>query len=443
MTTWNARTLRLLAGIAVLSAAATTAFAQSAPPGWASLTPLQTLGPTQQEMFPGPPNSPPATLHFGAALAVDHGTALIGMPGYPGAENSGTSDEGAVAIFVERSGSWARAGTLRANDAAADDFFGERVALLGDLAAVQAESGIYVFRRTTTGTAMIWSEIQKLAPPAGTHFDGGLAIGNATIFVGAPTYGGPGAVFVFEPDLNRIWHAVQLLGSGDMTSHDYFGGAIAVAAGTLVIGAAGEGEGRGAAFVFVQRGSRWSMQQELAPTDERTGASFGAAVAVSGMRIVVGAPEADVSPSLGCFPPASGAAYVYGLRNSVWERQTKIATPAPDCAGDFSTGSFGTEVAVSAAHLVSATPSEFPFEVGGAFVFSTDGAAEVPAGDAVDPSIVSTPVLALSEDVLFVGLPYDRGFSTGMAEVFELGAAPLPVGASGNGLSGGAVGSAD
>jgi len=416
MTTWIGKPLRLLAGIGVLSAAATPTFAQFGPPGWTSLAPPQTLEPTEQETFPGPPGSPPATLYFGAALAVNNGAALIGMPGYPGADDSGTSHEGAVAIFAEASGSWARAGTLRAQDAAADDFFGERVALAPDLAAVQAESGIYVFRHTAKG----WSAPQKLVPPAGTRFDGGLAIGSATLFVGAPSYGGPGAVFVFEPDLNGVWRPVQTLASGDAAGSDYFGGAIALAEGTLVIGAAGDGEGPGAAFVFANRGAGWSLQQKLTPSNEPTGASFGAAVAVSGVRIVVGAPQADPSSSVDCFPPSSGAVYVYALRGGVWEQQTKIPTPAPDCAGEFSTASFGIEVSASAAHVVGATPSEFPNEAGEVFDFSTDGAAEVPAGDAFDPSLVSTPALAIWHEMLLVGLPFDRGFSTGIAEVFSL-----------------------
>jgi len=427
MTTWIGKPLRLLAGIGVLSAAGTPTFAQIVPPGWVSIAPVTGLGPTGQEMFPVPDN-PPATLFFGAALAADHGTALIGMPGYPGGRDSRPPDQGAVAIFTNGSGSWARAGTLRANDAATGEFFGERVALLGDLAAVEAQSGVYVFRRTATG----WSQIQKLVPPANTQFDGGLAVGNAAIFVGAPAYDGPGAVFVFEPDLKGVWHPVQMLASGDAAGSDLFGGAIAVNAGTLVIGATGEFKGLGAAFVYVQRGTLWSRQQTLVPTDERTAASFGAAVAVSSGRIVVGAPDADPGPSEECFPPSSGAVYVYASRGSVWERQTRIATPAPDCAGGLSTGLFGTEVAVSAAHVVGATPSEFPSEVGEVFDFNTDGAAEVPAGAAPDPSYVSTPVLSLSDEVLLVGFPADRGFSTGFAEVFDLGGASPTVAATGN-----------
>jgi len=417
MTTGIGNALRLLAGIGALSAAGFPAFAQSGPPGWTPLAPIQTLAPTQQETSAGSTDSPPATLNFGAAIAVDQGTALIGMPGYPGRQNSGTSNEGAVAIFVQGTGSWARDGTLSANDVAAGDFFGERVALRGDLAAAQAESGIYIFRRTGSG----WSEIQKLVPPAGTRFDGGLAIGNATIFVGAPAYGVPGEVFVFEPDLNGTWHPVQTLASGDEAGSDYFGGEIAEAGGTLVIGAAGDN----AAFVFAQRNAGWSEQQKLAPPDEPASASFGAALAVSQERIVVGAPQADTNPSGDC-AEAAGAVYVFALQGSTWQQQTKMATPAPDCTASFSTGLFGTEVSVNADHVVGATPSLFPNQAGAVFDFASDGAAEVPAGDATDPSLVSTPVLALSDEVLFVGLPYDQGSSTGITEIFDLSGASSP-----------------
>src|SRR5215469_10732792 len=108
MTTGIGRTLRLLVGVWGLSAAGTPTFAQSEPPGWPAIAPVQTLAPTQQEMFPGPPDSPPVTLHFGAAIAASHSTALVGMPAYPGEDDPGTSDQGAVAVFVEgAAGSWA------------------------------------------------------------------------------------------------------------------------------------------------------------------------------------------------------------------------------------------------------------------------------------------------------------------------------------------------
>ena len=74
------------------------AFAQSQLP---SLEPTQSIGGAAAEVQPVP-GQPPVTLLFGTAIAVDAGTALVGMRGYPGDFNEGV---GRVAVFVKgRSG---------------------------------------------------------------------------------------------------------------------------------------------------------------------------------------------------------------------------------------------------------------------------------------------------------------------------------------------------
>lgn len=411
MTWWR------LAGFGLLPMAFSSAFAQTTDTGWPTLTPTQTLEPTQQEMFPGPPGTPPVTLYFGASLAVRQGTALVGMPGYPGTdsddEEGGPPAQGAVAIFLRQAGSWERTGTLRPTDAVANDFFGESVALGVDFAAVQAGSGIYVFRRTARG----WQQAQKLTPPPQVQFNGGIAVGDRTVFAGAIMNGQPGAVFVFEPNLRGVWHVVQRLVSGEGAASDYFGGEVALADGTLVVGAAGDDDGQGAAFVFTRRPAGWSAPQKLIPADVQSGAAFGTAVAILPGRIAISAPEVDRQSGEDCFAGPSGAVYVFTPQHGLWRQQSKV--PAPTAAAECA-AAFGTTVAVGSNHVIGATPSYFPYQLGNAYVFQRDGQAYVPSAKAPDDSTVSTPILALADSALLVGLPYDRGFSTGMVEAFTI-----------------------
>jgi hypothetical protein len=232
------------------------------------------------------------------------------------------------------------------------------------------------------------------------------------LFAGAPAYGEPGAVYVFERDGHGVWRLVQTLSSGDGVNSDYFGAQIAVSGESLAIGAPGEAQG--AVFVYERRGNRWIERQKLVAGDEQSG-QFGAALALSQDRLVIGAAGADFDPSGLCGPPdAAGAVYVFALAAGEWTQQQKIPTPVPHC-----TFNFGVTVAVDRHVLVGATPSTFPYTVGGVYAYKRQGASYVPLAGALDSSSDSTPILGLSGCTLMMGLPFDRGFSTGTVEVFD------------------------
>ena len=126
---------------------------------------------------------------------------------------------------------------------------------------------------------------------------------------------------------------------------DRFGAAVAMSGDTLVIGADEEdsnargvngsqsnndAQDAGAAYVFVRNGTTWTQEAYLKPSNTRapapgqSGSAFGAAVAISGDTLVVGAPN-ESSSATGVNGNQndnnawySGAAYIFVRSGTNW-----------------------------------------------------------------------------------------------------------------------------
>lgn len=161
----------------------------------------------------------------------------------------------------------------------------------------------------------------------------------------------------------------------------------------------------GAVYVFQNDGSEWRQTARLVAPDG--GQGFGAAVALSGPRLVVGAPFDD---DLGI---DAGAAYVFVRSGSAWVFQDKLHGSA---TGDGDR--FGHQVALSGTHLlVCALYDDLPFlgeQVGRVYSFeggyrswSEEGILDIPGGgygfDAFGSSI------EVDDDLLCIGAPYFSG----------------------------------
>jgi hypothetical protein len=108
--------------------------------------------------------------------------------------------------------------------------------------------------------------------------------------------------------------------------------------------------GAGAVYIFTQSGSSWSLQQELTASDESTGFQqhFGAAVALSGDTVVIGAPERAVGGT-----NDEGEVYVFTRTAGVWSEKQQIFSPDPTTnSGD----SFGNALAFDGTSLLIGAP---------------------------------------------------------------------------------------
>ncbi|NMB87213.1 MAG: hypothetical protein GYA17_02565, partial [Chloroflexi bacterium] len=197
---------------------------------------------------------------FGSSVAVDEDTILVGSP----AQSSNT---GGATVFTRSEGVWSQQAWLHAAGGTSGDRFGSAVDVSGDNAIVGApgvssnSGAAYAFQRN--GTA--WSQIQQIVNPvplAGSddYFGNAVAIDGDLMVVGAYrrtvtrvsggqtfTYADEGAAFAFGLK-NGIWQlqtVVEPLQASDGTRGDYIGYAVAIS-GSLVLVGAPQFDGRSA-----------------------------------------------------------------------------------------------------------------------------------------------------------------------------------------------------
>jgi len=236
---------------------------------------------------------------FGAAVAVFDGTALIGAP----AGDSGVADSGSAYVFVFDPVAVTVPtfqAELTASDAAAGDEFGSAVSIDGESAVVGAwgnddaggQSGsAYVFVRAD----LLWTEQQKLTASdetAGDEFGRSVGISGDTVVVGAPRdddqNGDSGSAYVFVR-YDTSWNELEEIYAQNASNNDHFGSSVAVSSDTLLVGAPGDSGSQGEAFVFARLGVDWPRIMRIRGSDGEGGDEFGAAVAISGGSLAIGA----------------------------------------------------------------------------------------------------------------------------------------------------------
>src|SRR5262249_28551914 len=138
-------------------------------------------------------------------------------------------------------------------------------------------------------------------PAADDHFGDAIALSGNLLAVAAPLKDaeigfGVGVVYVFERDGSGTWNQLARLTAPDADIGDNFGHALALKDTTLVVGVSDDddlGGGSGSAYVFERNAggrSRWGLVTKLTAPDGQALAWFGFDVAVSGDRIAIGSP---------------------------------------------------------------------------------------------------------------------------------------------------------
>jgi hypothetical protein len=220
---------------------------------------------------------------------------------------------------------------LTASDAAAGDFFGFPVAILGDTMVVGAtgddnDFGAGVFINTGsayvfTRTAGVWTETAKLTASdalANDSFGDSVGVSGDTIVVGATGDDhagfGSGSAYVFTKPVSGWTSATETakLTAFNAAAFDRFGKSVGVSGDTIVVGSFGDGSASGSAYVFEKPTAGWTSATEtakLTASDAAAGDQFGWFVAISGDTIVSGAHFDDTN---------SGSAYVFEKPGAVW-----------------------------------------------------------------------------------------------------------------------------
>jgi len=181
---------------------------------------------------------------------------------------------------------------------------------------------------------------QVFAVPAGAYnvFGGSTAVWGDTAIVG--TVGensGKGAAYIFTRH-GGVWFFRQRLVADDYTGQDGFGGSVAISGKTVLVGALGYNENRGAVFVFTESGGIWTKQTKLTASDPAVNDAFGASVALDDGTALIGATGDDEKAG------EAGAAYIFTGSGSTWTERKKLT--ATDSNGEYTGDGFGCSVAL-------------------------------------------------------------------------------------------------
>jgi hypothetical protein len=284
---------------------------------------------------------------FGGAVGVSGSLAVVGAPDHKVGDNV---DQGAAYVFAKSGSSYVQVAELTASDGAADDHFGQAVAVSGSIVVVGAPNhdagtgAAYVFAES--GSSFVQAEELTAADgEASDQFGTSVAISGHQIAIGAPDHQvlgnlDQGVAYVFIKSGSSYVQRAELIAS-DGASDDHFGCSVAISASTVVVGAFGHvasnGSG-GSAYVFAKSGSSWPETAELSAFDGMARDDFGYAVAISGSTIVVGDFYQNVE---------GGEAYVFTKSGSSWSSTGSLSDPV-----HADNQQFGEAIGVSGARIV-------------------------------------------------------------------------------------------
>jgi FG-GAP repeat len=379
----------------LILAIATTAAAAASQPPTSQLPPQATLAPSGQIGHASPGSA--------AALSSDGNTAVVGGPG-------DSEGKGAAWVFIRRGFKWTEQAKLTGGGEVGSGAFGASVALSGDgktaLIGGPSDNGGLGAAWVLTRSGSSWT--QRGAKLLGTD-----AGGNAQ-----------------EAHCERDPEGHELCFTGHPAG---FGASVAVSSDgdTALVGAPGDNEGNGAAWVFKRTGQAWTQQGAKligagatnfgavhecphlgSPCYEHVGARFGAGVALSasGSTALIGGPEDDVSMCEEGCGNGAGSAWVFLRSDSIWSQQGDKISPR---GGEFPYGNrFGESVALSGSGATALLGGpKFGGLLGAASIFARAGTTWVkqaePEGTQTEAELGFSVALSLDGDsALIAERPY-------------------------------------
>ncbi len=298
---------------------------------------------------------PDAKDAFGFAVAVSGDVIVLGAHG----ANAPAFESGAAHVFRydPLAAQWAHETTLTASEGDGSDLFGFSVSIDGDVILIGArddendgvsQSGsAYVFRYDRETSR--WDEEAKLTDPNGEEMDlFGVSVsvkGDAALIGAHGNDDIHGAAFVFRYDAQepQKWFLETELDPSDDMGQDWFGFSVSLAEGVAIVSAyrdnsTPKGNDAGSAYIFRYEESEWVEEQNITASDAAPLDWFGLSVSISedGNTVLVGAQNDD---DLGS---NSGSAYVYQYTQGRWQETAKLL------ASDGGSGDkFGRSVSVS------------------------------------------------------------------------------------------------
>ena len=325
-------------------------------------------------------------------LAITVTVAMVLVVGVPTAVGYSHSPPMDLAQESQVKGIEASSG-VRAPAVQGDGVFGTATAMAGVRVAVGAPGetaaglnyagNAYVFNTKTSAVTDLSSPNAQFEG----NFGSSIAISGTTVVVGAPDenvsgQASAGRAYVFSATTG---HLIQTLSSPNSQADGKFGSSVAVAGGRVLVGAPDETVSAltdaGRAYVF--SASKGHLIATLTSANAQSDGKFGTAVGISGATVIVGAPGETVSGHV-------GAGHAYVLKATSGALLETLSSPNVANDVSYSTGGFGSSVAISGSTAVVGAPLE-PATVGqlagNAYVFKATTGALLSTLTNPDPQI--------------------------------------------------------
>lgn len=323
---------------------------------------------------------------FGNSVVFDGDAMLIGEP-------NNTFRPGMVYVYGKTGDEWSETTILTAPDAQRADGFGAVLAVAGNTLFVANRGGaVFAYERSGMGWAfreMVTEDASAGLDPrcdfngyCGVDYGITLATDGNWLLVGhthvttdrtrlrprqrmatdaVPTE--PAGEVIAYRRGGDGWNEQQRFSSPAAANADGFGAAIAFSGNRLLVGApgatSGDGvDGAGRVFEYRMDGGGWLHSGELR-VDANTDATFGAPIVTQDDRVMVGAPFDD---------QGTGAVFVFERSGEVWSQVGRMDHPEAQ-EGDV----FGAAIALDGSDLWIGSPVTRGLETGEAFVATAAG----------------------------------------------------------------------
>ncbi len=250
--------------------------------------------------------------HFGISGSLSGSIGLLGA-------SEDDSVRGSAYVFRNldtATGTVTQNVKLTASARAAFDYFGSSVSLFGNVGLVGAQGtnggrgSAYLFRNLDAATGSVTENaILKGSDIVGfANFGLSVSLAGNSGLVGAPAHVGSGSVYLFrnlDVAINTVTESA-ILAASNGAQGDYFGASVSLAGSRALVGAYGQDDLRGAAFLYRDLDTATGTVTEAArliASDRQDGDDFGGAVSLSGSIGLIGVGLAETDDR--------GAAYVF------------------------------------------------------------------------------------------------------------------------------------
>lgn len=316
---------------------------------------------------------PQAFAQFGSSMSASGGLVVVGSPD----ENvSGRQAAGAAYVFSLKTGMLVRSFT--SPNVQPNGHFGCSVAISGSVVVIGAYfetvagmvGGGRAYVYSLGGTLLTTLVSPNLA--TGGDFGSAVGVSGSRVIVGAPgenAFGqsAAGHAYLFRTTgalITQLTSPEAEFYGGDNAS--LFGQAVAIGGPFAVVGAEQESApaGANAGHAYVFRSSDGQLEQVLTSPNAANGGGFGAAVAVRGPTVVVGAPFEDVGSYF-----EEGHAYAF-------QASTGRLTAVFSAPGNANQSFFGMAVGIAKGIVVVGAPDapvSSQIEAGQAYTYSPNG----------------------------------------------------------------------